>query len=329
MAGGAGPVPARGRTGLPVGEPQPGGAQAARAGGGAVGGSARPGPRQPQLELRPRPRRARPGAGHRAAPGGLPGAVRRLRQGHHGAGDRRRAVGRGGDQRLPVDHPRPLLRVDRAPPPRRPGPVAGRPPRRDGGGDGAGLHRRQQRGLPVRVRGLAACVRRGVRAAVDRPGLAGGAADHAALPDGLAPHRGGRAAVHDAGPLRRRLPRALQVQPAQAQRDARAGGLRAGPVPDARLRRDRRLRPDPAALLRRPSRHQPDRDRPAGPRPGLVADRRTVGSPSPGVKCFRTPWRRHRASATMGTRPGGAHAVGIKAAVRDWGISPCGSCNSA
>ena len=49
----------------------------------------------------------------------------------------------------------------------------------------------------------------------------------------------------------------------------------------------------------------------------------------PGVKCCRRRWRRRRASATMGTRPGGAHAVGIKAAARDWGISPCGSCNSA
>ena len=47
-------------------------------------------------------------------------------------------------------------------------------------------------------------------------------------------HRGRRPAVHDAGPLRRRLPRPLQVQPPQAHRDAGAVGLRARPVPDAR-----------------------------------------------------------------------------------------------
>ena len=40
----------------------------------------------------------------------------RLRQGHHRAGDGRRPVRRGGHQRLPLDHPRPVLRVDRAPP---------------------------------------------------------------------------------------------------------------------------------------------------------------------------------------------------------------------
>ena len=49
-------------------------------------------------------------------------------------------------------------------------------------------------------------------------------------------HRGGRAAVHHAGQVRSRLPRPLQVQPAEAVRDAGPVGVRAGPVPDAGLR---------------------------------------------------------------------------------------------
>ncbi len=58
----------------------------------------------------------------------------------------------------------------------------------------------------------------------------------AALPDGRPDHRGRRPAVHHAGPFRRGLPRALQVQPQQAQRDAGAVGLRPRPLPDPRLR---------------------------------------------------------------------------------------------
>ena len=53
-----------------------------------------------------------------------------------------------------------------------------------------------------------------------------------ALPDGRRDHRGRRPAVHHAGPVRRRLPRPLQVQPAEAHRDAGALGLRPRPVPD-------------------------------------------------------------------------------------------------
>ena len=164
VAGGAGPLPAGGRAGLPVGQPQPDRAQAARAGGRALGGSARPGPRQPQLELRPRPRRARPGARHRAAPGGLPGAA--YADYDKGITCRRSSTCPSGEvvtNDFPwithdlffewTEHHRPdapdLWPADL----------------RDemDAGDGAGLHRRQQRRLPVRVRGLAAGVRRGVR----------------------------------------------------------------------------------------------------------------------------------------------------------------------
>ena len=82
---------------------------------------------------------------------------------------------------------------------------------------------------------------------------------------GDAAHRGRRPAVHHAGALRRGLPRALQVQPQQADRDAEPLGLRPRPLPDAGLRRRGGLRPDQEALLRRPHRHQPDADRPGGP----------------------------------------------------------------
>jgi putative glutathione S-transferase len=77
--------------------------------------------------------------------------------------------------------------------------------------------------------------------------------------------------VGDPGPLRRGLPRALQVQPQQADRDAGPLGLRPRPVPDTRLRRHDRLRADQAALLRRALRHQPDPDRAQGPGPVELA----------------------------------------------------------
>ena len=124
----------------------------------------------------------------------------------------------GRHQRLRADHPRPLHRVDGAPPRRRARPVPGEAARRDGRRHAARLHRGQQRGVPVRVRRLAGGVRQGLRPAVHRAGLAGGAAGRPAVPDGRDDHRGRRPAVHDAGPLRRRLPRPLQVQPAEADR---------------------------------------------------------------------------------------------------------------
>ena len=79
-----------------------------------------------------------------------------------------------------------------------------------------------------------------------------------AVPGRRHDHRGRRPAVHHAGPVRRGLPRPLQVQPAEADRDAGAVGVRPGPVPDAGVRRHDRLRPHQAALLRGAPRHQPD-----------------------------------------------------------------------
>jgi putative glutathione S-transferase len=49
-------------------------------------------------------------------------------------------------------------------------------------------------------------------------------------------HRGRRPAVHDPRPVRPGLPRPLQVQPEQADRDAEPLGLRPRPVPDPGVR---------------------------------------------------------------------------------------------
>ena len=98
-----------------------------------------------------------------------------------------------------------------------------------------------------------------------------GPARDAALPGRRHDHRGRRAALGHARPLRRRLPRPLQVQPPEAHRDAGAVGVRPRPVPDPGLRRHDRLHPDQAALLRRPPADQPERDRARGPGPRGVA----------------------------------------------------------
>ncbi len=108
--------------------------------------------RRAELDLRPRPRRARPGAGHRAAAGGLREARAGIRPRHHRAGDGRRPERAGRDQRLRADHPRPVDRVGGVPPRRRAGPLPGAPARRDRHRDGDGLPRGQQRGLPGRLR---------------------------------------------------------------------------------------------------------------------------------------------------------------------------------
>ena len=110
-----------------------------------------------------------------------------------------------------------------------------------------------------------------LRPALGDDGLAGGPAGGPPLPDGRDDHRGRRTPVHDAGPLRRRLPRPLQVQPVQADRAAEPVGLRPRPVRDAGVRGEHRLRPDQAALLRRAPRREPVGRRTPGPGPGRVA----------------------------------------------------------
>ena len=72
----------------------------------------------------------------------------------------------------------------------------------------------QQRRLPLRLRHQPGGLRRGVRETVRRPGQAGRAAVAPSLPRRRPDYRGRLAAVHDARPLRPRLSRPLQVQPA-------------------------------------------------------------------------------------------------------------------
>ena len=114
LAGRAGPLPAGRQPGLPVGEPGDHRPAAARPRGRAVDGRRRADARRAELDLRPRPRRARPGARHRAAAGGVRKRGPGLRARHHRAGHRRRPDRPGGHERLRPDHPRPVDRVDGA-----------------------------------------------------------------------------------------------------------------------------------------------------------------------------------------------------------------------
>ena len=77
--------------------------------------------------------------------------------------------------------------------------------------------------------------------------------------------RGRRAAVGDAGQVRRGLLLALQVQPAADQRLPQPVGVRTGPVRAARLPRHHPLRSDQAALLHHAPAAEPVADRAGWP----------------------------------------------------------------
>ncbi|CAA9395220.1 MAG: Glutathione S-transferase, omega, partial [uncultured Pseudonocardia sp.] len=295
LAGGGGPLPARRRTGVPVGQPLGHRAPAPRAGGRDLDGDRRPAARRAQLAVPPRPRRPRPGARHRAPRRGLPRGRPGLRRRDHRARDGGDRVGEGRDERLPAAHAGPLHPVDRPPPAGRTRPLPRRPARRDRRRDRLVLRGREQRRLQVRLRerpaGLRARVPRAVRTA-RRPVRA---PRHPALPRRRHDHRGRRPVVGHAGPLRRRLPRPLQVQPAQAHRAAGAVGIHPRPVPDPRLRGHHRLPADQAALLRRAPHDQPLR------RGAARAGR--VGVPHPArARGARRPPVRRRHPARPGAR---------------------------
>ena len=115
--------------------------------------------------------------------------------------------------------------------------------------------------------------------------------------------RGRLAGGDDAVPLRPRLPRALQVQPAADRRLSEPLGLRARALPVARRRRHRALRPYRVPLLREPPLDQSDRHRPdrTGDRlEGAARPRRGVG----GLRLSRP-----RAPPRAGRRRGGRRSA--------------------
>ena len=252
---------------MPVGEPDDDRPAAPRAGGRAVHGHLRAGARLAELDVRPGPGRARPGAGHPLAARGLREGRARVRAGRDGPGHRGHPGRRGGDRRLPADHPRPGARVGGTSPRGRARPVPGAATRGDRGGQCGRLPGREQRRVPVRVRQHPGRLRGRLPDPVRPAGPAVRAAGYPAVPGRRHDHRGRRPAVDHAGPVRRGLPRSLQVQPNQADRDAGAMGLRPGPVPDPGVRRHDRLSADQGALLQGAHRPEPVEDRPgrAGP----------------------------------------------------------------
>ena len=125
----------------------------------------------------------------------------------------------------------------------------------------------------------------GLRRSVRPPRLARGPAGDPTIPGRRHDHPGRHPALAHPRALRRRLPRPLQVQSQQADRDAGAVGLRPGPVPDAWLRRHHRLPHDQGALLRGPHQPQPQRRDPPGPRHRrLVRPARPRGLGRPSVR---------------------------------------------
>ena len=220
-----------------------------------------PDPRRAQLDLRPRPGRPRPGARASSGCRRRSSPASRTTAGHHRAGDRRRADRPGGHQRLRADDPRPVDRVDRATT------ATARPTSTPSAlrdeidevnelastatsttaSTGAASPARQE------------AYERAYDRLFDRAGLARASgwpagATWSATPSprptcGCSPRWSASTPVYHGH---------FKCNRQQADRDAGAVGLRAGPVPDARLRRHHRLRPDQAALLRRAHRHQPD-----------------------------------------------------------------------
>ena len=97
------------------------------------------------------------------------------------------------------------------------------------------------------------------------------------------------AAVHDAGALRRGLPRPLQVQPQPPGRLSRAVGFHARALPGAGRRRDGTIRSHQDALLRQPPHHQSDRHH-----SGRAARRFCRADPACGVAARRMTPRGRR-----------------------------------
>ena len=144
-------------------------------------------------------------------------ALPRLPAGHHRAGDRRRPHRAGGHQRLPADDAGSVLGMEAVPPRGRARPVPRGAARRDRRGRRSRVPRRQQRRVPVRFRRRPR-TRTTPRTTACSPGSTGSRnVWPTAVPRRRHDHRGGRAPVHDPRPVRRGLPRTLQVQSEQAR----------------------------------------------------------------------------------------------------------------
>ena len=111
VAGRARALPAGGRLGLPVGEPGDHRAPAARPRGRDLARGLRADPRRAQLDLRPRPGRRDPVLGIERLQEAYLARFPDYPRGITVPADRRRTDRRRRHERLPVDHPRPLLRV--------------------------------------------------------------------------------------------------------------------------------------------------------------------------------------------------------------------------
>ena len=238
------PLPAGRGAGLPVGEP-----------GDHRAAAARPRGRASRWASAARPTTSAAGPST-SIPGGVDPVlgIERLQEAYFARfpdyprgitvpGDRRRPDRPGRHQRLPADHPRPVHRSGRhSTATARPTCTRSRCATRS--------TRSPHRVFTEVNNGVYRCGFAGSQEAYDKAydrlftalDWLERAAGRPALPGGRHHHRGRRPAVHHAGPVRRGLPRPLQVQPREADRDAGAVGLRARPVPDAGLRRHDRLR---------------------------------------------------------------------------------------
>ena len=152
-------------------------------------------------------------------------------------GERAGALGQGAEddrlERIRRDHPHAELGVQRL---RRSLArlLSGAASPRDRCAERRRLRERQQRRLQGRLRAEPGSLRGGVPRALQHARRARPEARRAALPDRRPADRSGLAAVHDADPLRRRLLRPLQVQPAADRRLPEPLRLSARPLPDAR-----------------------------------------------------------------------------------------------
>ena len=126
------------------------------------------------------------------------------------------------------------------------------------------------------------------------------------LPRGRLAHRGRLAPLPDAGALRRRLLRPLQVQPPPADRLSQPVGLHARPLPATGYRADRGHGPDQASLLHDHGFLNPSSIIPAGPEIDFEAphDRERLSGQGVSSRCgFVTPAVRRACRCVRPLRP--------------------------